>query len=72
VGASWLVRTATMTLPSYTCPHCGAFDSTNCAKLVPVDVKPYSRQDFDGARRVGCRVAFFVDLAVKEGRRRAR
>jgi hypothetical protein len=61
-----------MTLPSYTCPHCGASDSTNCAKLVPEDAKPYSRQDFDGARRVGCRVAFFVDLAVKEGRRRAR
>jgi hypothetical protein len=57
-----------MTLPSYTCPHCGAYDSTHCAKLVPEDEKPYSRQDFDGARRVGCRVAFFVDLANKDGR----
>jgi hypothetical protein len=52
--------------PEYDCPHCGAYDSTRCEKLVPVDVKPYSRQDFQAARDVGCRVAHYVDLRARD------
>jgi hypothetical protein len=47
-------------IPNYTCPRCGAQDSTHCDMLVPVDVKPYTEQDFDTARKAGCRVALAV------------
>lgn len=45
----------------YDCPHCGAYDSAYCAKLSPEPRNGYSESQLDAARRVGCRVTYYID-----------
>lgn len=56
-------------MSSYTCPFCGADDSTHCEKLpvLPVQIPGkkarfrYTPGEMSSAREVGCRVAHYVD-----------
>jgi transcription elongation factor Elf1 len=48
---------------NYTCPFCGAEDSTRC-DLLPVPNPPheaYTDEELEAAREEGCRVARYVD-----------
>jgi hypothetical protein len=48
---------------SYTCPHCGADDSTRCDLLPVLDPphRKYTEEQLEVARKEGCRVAHYVD-----------
>jgi hypothetical protein len=53
---------------NYTCPFCGADDSTRC-ELLPVPDPPheaYTDEELESAREEGCRVAFYVDKKSRE------
>lgn len=49
---------------SYTCPYCGADDSTRCDMLPEDDPRkkePYTEKQMARARGVGCRVIHYID-----------
>jgi hypothetical protein len=54
-------------VPPYTCPKCGAKDSTCCDFLMPGDVTfGYPKNKSDEARKAGCRIMYYHDLAVED------
>lgn len=56
---------------NYDCPFCGAYDSTHCEKLRPLDYGEHTEKQLEAARAVGCRVAYYTDkrLAASRGDR---
>lgn len=53
-------------MPSYTCPHCGAYDSTTC-KFKISDMGTVVKSQQEEARKVGYRVMHYTDKFKRTG-----